>query len=193
MYDWIETSLCAGRRWFADPVERKLRVSPSALVHWLPLLGSVLYVPSRAYANASVTRVPDNLLSESPLLSPLLRTRFLRVLGMISADGPREWIECLDLRGEILAQVHLLPDSDYLAWDNLPSGCLPLNGAVSGRRTAAFRGAAAHVVRFRCQSLVTFSCLGEVPAPGISSLGRSIAQTIAGAQPLFMQGVPIAP
>ena len=192
MYGWFEPSLCAGRAWFGDSVERVLRVSPVALAHWLPLLGSVLYVPSRTVA-PQVERVPEHLLSESPLLAHLLYTRFLRVLGVVSADGPREWIDCLDARGEVRAQVHLLPDSDYLAWDNLPSGCLPLERVTIDRKANAFRGAAAHLVRFRCQSLATFSCLGEVPPPRISSLGRVIAQTIAGAQPLLMYGVPIAP
>ena len=192
MYGWLDTSIGAARAWFADPGERVLRVSPMALAHWLPMLGSVLYVPSRSTAEARA-RLPDNLLSESPLLTPLLRTRFLRVLGTVSADGPREWIECLDGRGHILAQVHLLPDTDYLAWDNLPSGCLPLDGLPLRRRVSTFCGAGAHLVRFRCQSMATFSCLGEVPPPCISSLGRVIAQTIAGAQPLLMQGVPIAP
>lgn len=191
MDGWTEPSLCAGRAWFADPVERVFRVSPIALVHWLPLLGSALYVPSRTVAPAA-ERVPENLLSESPLLTPLLHTRFLRALGVVSADGPREWIDCLDARGEVLAQVHLLPDSDYLAWDNLPGGCLPLEHVTIDRRVKVFRGAAAHLVRFRCQSLATFSCLGEVP-PRISSLGRVIAHAIAGSQPLFIYGVPIAP
>ena len=191
MYGWLEPSTGAARAWFADPGERVLRVSPVALAHWLPMLGSVLYVPSRT--NDMRSRLPHNLLCESPLLTPLLRTRYLRVLGTVSADGPREWIECLDVRGDVLAQVHLLPDTDYLAWDTLPSGCLPLDSVAIQRRASTFRGAAAHLVRFRCQSLATLSCLGEAPTPGISSLGRIIAQTIAGAQPLLMQGVPIAP
>lgn len=192
MYGWLEPSPGAALAWFAEPGERVLRVSPAALAHWLPMLGSVLYVPARATADSRV-RLPDNLLSESTLLTPLLRTRYLRVLGTVGADGPREWIECLDARGDVLAQVHLLPDTDYLAWDNLPNGCLPLDGVMPRRRMSTFRGAGAHLVRFRCQSLATFSCLGEVPPPSISSLGRFIAQTIAGAQPVLMQGVPIAP
>lgn len=192
MYGWLDTSIGAAHSWFADPGERVLRVSPTALAHWLPMLGSVLYVPSRLTGEARA-RLPYNLLSESPLLTPLLHTRFLRVLGMVSADGPREWIECMDMRGDVLAQVHLLPDTDYLAWDNLPASCMPLVGAVIPRRGRAFCGAAAHLVRFACQSLATFSCLGEAPPARISSLGRVIAQTIAGAQPLLMHGVPIAP
>lgn len=192
MYGWLETSIGAAHAWFADPGERVLRVSPVALAHWLPMLGSVLYVPSRSHMQCR-PRLPDNLLTESALLAPLLRTRYLRVLGTVSADGPREWIDCLDARGDVLAQVHLLPDTDYLAWDNLPSGCEPLGAPDLPWRASAFRGAAAHLVRFRCQSLATLSCLGEAPPPRISALGRIIAQTIAGAQPLLMQGMPIAP
>lgn len=192
MYGWFEPSLGVSRAWFADPDERVVRVSPTALAHWLPMLGSVLYVPSRSAAERR-SRLLDNLISESPMLTPLLRTRFLRLLGMVSADGPREWIECLDARGDALAQVHLLPDTDYLAWDNLPSGCLPLEGVAFHRPASTFRGAAAHLLGFRCQSLATFSCIGEAPPPSISSLGQVIARTIAGSQPLLLQGIAIAP
>jgi hypothetical protein len=192
MYGWLDTSLCAARAWFAGPSERCLGVTPSAFVHWLPLLGSVLYVPLRTEADASA-RWPDGLLSESPLLTPMLRTRFLRVLGMVSADGPREWIECLDARGEILAQLHLLPDTDYLAWDNLPSDSAVIISLPRHGRAHLFHGAATHVIRFRCQPLANIVCLGEASPPRISPLGRVIAQAIAGSQPLLMQGVPMLP
>jgi len=192
MYGWLDTSLCAARAWFAGPSERCLGVTPSAFVHWLPLLGSVLYVPLRTEADASA-RWPDGLLSESPLLTPMLRTRFLRVLGMVSADGPREWIECLDARGEILAQLHLLPDTDYLAWDNLPSDSAVIISLPRHGRAHLFHGAATHLIRFRCQPLANIVCLGEASPPRISPLGRVIAQAIAGSQPLLMQGVPMLP
>lgn len=192
MYGWLDTSICAARAWFADSDERCLRVTPSTLAHWLPLLGSVLYVPSRTFVD-SPALWPDGLLSESRLLQPLLRTRYLRVLGMVSADGPREWIECLDERGEILARLHLLPDTDYLAWDNLPNeseavASIPKHG---GARMS--RGNAAHLMRFRCQSLANIICLGEGAPQCISALGRVIAHAIAGAQPLLMRGVPMLP
>jgi len=190
MYGWLDTSLCTAHTWFADPVERYLRVTPSALAHWLPLLGSVLYVPSRSFVDATV-RWPDGLLSESLLLTPLLRTRYLRVLGAVSADGPREWIECLDERGEILAQLHLLPDTDYLAWDNLPDASTAIASMPRRGRARMLRGAGAHLMRFRCQSLANIACLGEATPPRISALGRVIAQAIAGAQPLLMQGAPM--
>ncbi|MBB6242824.1 MULTISPECIES: hypothetical protein [unclassified Rhodanobacter] len=192
MYGWLDTSLCAARAWFTDPSERCLRTTPTALVQWLPLLGSVLYVPSRMHADSSA-RLPNGLLSESPLLTPLLRTSYLRVLGMVSADGPREWIECLDVRGEILAELHLLPDTDYLAWDNLPSESVTIDSVPRYGRARMFRGAATHLIRFRCQSLATITCLGEALPPRISSLGRVIAQAIAGAQPLLLHGSPMLP
>jgi len=192
MYGWLDTSLCAARAWFAGPSESCFGVTPSAFVHWLPLLGSVLYVPSRTEADAS-TRWPDGLLSESPLLTPMLRTRFLRVLGMVSADGPREWIDCLDARGEILVQLYLLPDTDYLAWDNLPSDSAVIISLPGHGRAHLFHGAAAHVMRFRCQPLANIVCLGEALPPRISPLGRVIAQAIAGSQPLLMQGIPMLP
>ncbi len=185
MYGWLDTSFCVVRAWFADTDERIVRVTPSALAHWLPLLGSVLYVPSRTGAD-SIARWPDGLISESPLLMPLLRTRYLRVLGTVSTDGPREWIDCLDAAGEIVAQLHLLPDTDYLVWDNLPNECAIIDELAPHGRVRMFRGAAVHLIRFRCQSLATMTCLGEAQAPRISALGRVVAQAIASGQPLMM-------
>jgi hypothetical protein len=185
MYGWLDTSFCAVRAWFADTDERIVRVTPFALAGWLPLLGSVLYVPSRTGVD-SIARSPDGLISESPLLAPLLRTCYLRVFGVVSADGPREWIDCLDARGEIVTQLHLLPDTDYLAWDNLPNQSAIVDELPRHDRVRMFRGAAVHLIRFRCQSLATMTCLGEAQRPRISSLGRVVAQAIAGSQPLIM-------
>jgi hypothetical protein len=190
MYGWLDTSLCAARAWFAEPDERCVRVTPNALLQWLPLLGGVLYVPSCAPTEDGL-RVSEGLLSESLLLTPLLYTRSLRVLGVVSADGPREWIDCLDARGEIVAQLHLLPDTDYLAWDNLPSESVAIDHAPRAGGWRMFHGAAAHLIRFRCQSLATMTCLGEALPPRISPLGRAVAQAIAAGQPLLMHGVPM--
>ncbi len=192
MYGWLDTFFCTPRAWFVEPSERSVQVTASALARWLPLLGSVLYVPSRSEVDASA-RWPNGLISESPLLTPLLRTRYLRVLGIVSADGPREWIECLDARGGILAQLHLLPDTDYLAWDNLPDNSRMLAGRPGHGTSRIFRGSAAHLMRLRCQPLANLLCLGEAPPPRISPLGRVVAQAIAGSQPLLMQGVPMLP
>ncbi|WP_458071463.1 hypothetical protein [Rhodanobacter sp. BL-MT-08] len=189
MYGWLDTFFCAPRAWCAEPGERSAHVMPSALARWLPLLGSVLYVPSRTVVEAG--RSPDGVLSESPLLAPLLHTRRLCVLGLVGADGPREWIECLDARGEILAQLHLLPDTDYLAWDNLPDESRMIASDPGRGTSRLFRGSAAHLMRFRCQSLANMLCLGEATAPHISPLGRVVAQAIAGSKPLLMQGLPV--
>jgi hypothetical protein len=192
MYGWLDTFFCAPRAWFAEPGERCVCVTASALARWLPLLGSVLYMPARMEVDEPA-QWPDGLLSESPLLAPLLRTRHLRVLGMVGADGPREWIECLDGRGGILAQLHLLPDTDYLAWDNLPHESRGIASRPGPGRPRLFRGAAAHLLRFRCQSLANMLCLGEAAPPCISPLGRVVAQAIAGTQPLLLQGRPLLP
>jgi hypothetical protein len=185
MYGWLDTSFCAVRAWFADTDERIVRTTPLALANWLPLLGSVLYVPPRIGVDADA-QWPDGLLSETPLLAPMLHTRYLRVVGMVSADGPREWIDCLDTRGHILAQLHLLPDTDYLAWDNLPNHSAIIDELPRPGTVRLFRGAAVHLIRFRCQWLATMTCLGEAQRPRISSLGRVVAQAIAGSQPLIM-------
>ena len=152
----------------------------------------MLYVPARRQDGGGVQQ-PYGVLCEDPLLKPLLYTRYLRVRGNVSADGPREWIECLDARGEILAQLHLLPDTDYLVWDNLPDESRIIARRLGHSRSRMFRGVAVHLIRFRCQPLANMLCLGEALPPRISPLGRVVAQAIAGSQPLLMQGVPMLP
>jgi hypothetical protein len=79
-----------------------------------------------------------------------------------------------------------LPDTDYLAWDTLPNERAVVDELPRRSRTRIFRGAAVHLIRFRCQSLATLTCLGQAQPPRISSLGRVVAQAIAGGQPLMM-------
>ena len=175
---WFDHSPCAASAAVADPAERCLRTTPAALAQWLPKLGGVLYLPSRDALDA-FGALPQGLLGESLSVMPLLRTRQLRVRSAIGADGPREWVECRDIRGELVAQLHLLPDTDYLAWDNPPG---VMDEGLRSRSAGLFHAATARIVSFRRRVLATLVCLDEAPAPGISGLGYAIARTIVGSR-----------
>ncbi len=178
MHGWFDHSPCAVPAAVVDPAERCLRTTPAALAQWLPMLGGVLYLPSRD-AMEAFGALPHGLLGENLSVMPLLRTRQLRVRGAIGADGPREWIECRDVRGEPVAQLHLLPDTDYLAWDNPPG---VMDAGPRSRGAGMFHATAARIVSFRCRMLATLVCLGEAPASGISALGHAIARSIVGSR-----------
>src|SRR3546814_12231625 len=67
----------------------------------------------------TVRELPRGLLAEAMQLAPLLQTRRLVAASAITVEGPREWIDCVDREGRTCARLHLLPDTDYLAWDRL--------------------------------------------------------------------------
>lgn len=165
---------------------RSLRTAPARLVDHLPELGNVLYLPM--CPDGSFTReLPRGLLVEMMQLAPLLQTRTLAAASAITAEGPREWIDCLDRDGRGCARLHLLPDTDYLAWD-----CLLEHGQsaqvrrpVRGLRQA--RPACARVLRFRTRQLAGLTVLGADICVPISSLGQQLADQIARAEAVPLQ------
>ena len=48
----------------------------------------------------------------------------LCLASAVTADGPREWLTVVRRHGQRAPQLHLLPDTDYLAWDAL-AGATP--------------------------------------------------------------------
>jgi hypothetical protein len=86
----------------------------------LPSLGCVLYVPMHPLL--PVACAPRGVLVQAMQLAPLLQVHWLTAASTIGVDGPREWIECMDHDGHQCAHIHLLPDTDYLAWDALLAG-----------------------------------------------------------------------
>lgn len=169
------------------PAQRQwLQTSSRRLARQLPLLGSVLYTPARAMALPAEPIIAGVLLARREL-APLLQTCWLAAAGAITEDGPREWLECLDGEGQLHARLHLLPDTDYLAWDAL----LQTAGATAPeplpRRRRGFRPAGAYLVSFRHSELAGLDALEAVQACAISSLGRQIAQRIAKDEAVALQ------
>jgi hypothetical protein len=144
----------------------------------LPVLGSVLYLPARCVAQEPWP-LPAGWLAARCELAPLLRSEALVVSSMIGADGPREWLDCVDRQGRFCARVHLLPDTDYLAWDALLAGSEPLPATPLCPDQVACRATSAELVCFRTRRLGQLDLLETVPLGHLSTLGRHIAREAA--------------
>lgn len=164
-------------------------MSGTTLAARLPLLGSVLYLPARC-AGDDPWPVPAGWLAARCELVPLLRTEGLIVSSMIGVDGPREWIDCVDANGEFCARLHLLPDTDYLAWDALLAQGEPLPAAPLCPHHVACRAASAELVCFGTHRLGTLDVLDTLPLGQLSSLGRHIAHEVARGSAVALEPAP---
>ncbi len=155
-----------------------VRMSGAALAARLPLLGGVLYLPACRSSLQARELAPGWLVTREDL-ALLLQTEELRASSMIGADGPREWIDCLDASGVFCARLHLLPDTDYLAWDALLACGTPLPLAPVCPGEVACKAAIAELLCFRTSHLASLDVLGTLPLGRLSPLGRGIARDVA--------------
>ncbi|MHA6204493.1 hypothetical protein ACXU4B_08730 [Dyella soli] len=123
-------------------------------------------------------------------LAPLLRTRQLVACSLIGRDGPREWIDCIDASGRPCARLHLLPDTDYLAWDALLVQGQALPPASLQHERLSWRAAGAELLSFRRRRLGALQLLEAEPLPRVSPLGRSIARDVARAAAVELEPAP---
>ena len=144
----------------------------------LPLLGSVLYLPAPGSTQQDLP-VSSGWLVAQRELAPLFGTHELLASSMIGADGPREWIDCMDVLGRPCARLHLLPDTDYLAWDALLAEARPLPATPLRLERLACRAASATLLHFRQRRLGALQLLETVPLAQVSALGRGIARDVA--------------
>lgn len=163
-----------------------VRMSGAELAARLPLLGGVLYLPACARPHASRELVSGWLVERADLAG-LLHVEELRASSMIGADGPREWIDGFDAGGQFCVRLHLLPDTDYLAWDALLSGGSPLPAAPVCPGEVACKAAMAQLVCFRTVRLASFDLLGTLPLGQLSPLGRGIARDVARAAAVVLE------
>lgn len=170
-------SLC-GAAEAAATCRSRLCLSIARWLAGLPALGNVLYAPSAMPGRLRGRPLPG-LLVESADLAPLLHARTLAFASAVTADGPREWMECRDAHECLLARLYLLPDTDYLAWDAL---CAGADIAVNGARADAVASppTAVRVLRFRSRRLAAgLQLLGADTVASASPLGRDVAARIA--------------
>jgi hypothetical protein len=157
---------------------RWLRVSPGAMARQLPLLGTVLYLPSCPALSSADALIPGWLV-ERIELAPLLRTCWVAAASEIGAEGPREWLECFDVKGILQARLYLLPDTDYLAWDALLAAAEPLSEPPLLRMLRPARCAMAWLVCFRHRQLGGLRLLNAIDVRQLSPLGKDIASQVA--------------
>jgi len=155
----------------------RMRITAADLFTHLPALGDLLYLPM-APAPASTRDVAAGVLVESLLLAPLLPCCWLEAASNITVEGPLEWIDCLDHQHRVLARLHLLPDTDYLAWDALLA-CAGAPVVTASRHARAVRPVGAGVIRFHLRQLAGMHVLGADAAIRVSALGRRLASRIA--------------
>lgn len=157
---------------------RIVPITPCQLARWLPRLGSLLYLHA-ALARGLADEPPSRVLVTQWAMAPLLATCWLVAASAITDEGPREWCECVDRAGRVRACLHLLPDTDYLAWDELTAAdlapCLPppAPGALP------FRADGACVVSFRLRQLAGSLLLEQCAATPLSPCGTRVAEHIA--------------
>jgi hypothetical protein len=155
----------------------------------LPLLGSVLYLPARLPPPIGRPLPSGWLVTRSELI-PLLHTHTLVVASMIGADGPREWIDCMDARGQFCARLHLLPDTDYLAWDALLAQGRALPAAFVQLARLACRATSAELVCFGTRRLAGLDVLEATPLGRLSALGCGVAREAARAAAVELESFP---
>lgn len=163
---------------------RGMRVTVAKLAAGLPSLGNVLYVPMQLQG-AKGWKMSCGLLVEALQLAPLLQTRRLVAGCMITVEGPREWIECVDGQDRACARLYLLPDTDYLAWDSLLLGGEPM--ALPACQSRHAHPANAQVLRFHARRLAGLDVLGAEASEEVSSLSRQLAGHIARAEAVPLQ------
>ena len=167
---------------------RTRRMTPHALMRHLPGLGNVLYLHAASSAVITET-LPPGLLVAQQAFAPLLDTRWLIATSVVTDDGPREWCECVARFGRPRARLHLLPDTDYLAWDALMSSRGSLdNPPPTWPGGQWLRTDNASVVNFHTRELAGLLVLDRGPMKALSSLGRRVAAHIANAESALLSG-----
>jgi hypothetical protein len=182
MFGWLAHAFAATRP-SADTAawtisRTSVLMSGTELAARLPLLGGVLYLPACTSSRFTGELAPGWLVTRQDL-APLLQTEELRASSMIGADGPREWIDCFDAAGTFCARLHLLPDTDYLAWDALLAHGRPLPAAPVCPGEVACKAAIAELLCFRTMRMTSLDVLDTLPLGQLSTLGRGIARDVA--------------
>jgi hypothetical protein len=183
MFGWLTTPSSLRCRHAPRTVlsQRIRHISPHVLMHKLPSLGSVLYLHN-TLAQVITDALPPGLLVTERTLAPLLDVRWLMATSAVTEDGPREWLDCMDRFGRPRARLHLLPDTDYLAWEALMAMHeSPLQSPVSAN-APSLRADSASVVNFRLREFAGLIVLQGNAHAELSPLGHRVAAHIAHAE-----------
>ncbi|RDS83019.1 hypothetical protein DWU98_07765 [Dyella monticola] len=187
MFGWLAArSIPLCRRAPRALASRRIRpITPHAWLDLLPALGSVLYLHTRSTAVMGDV-FPSGMLVSHRAFAPLLEARWLVAVCVVTDDGPREWCECVDHLGRTRARWHLLPDSDYLAWDALTASCQADTDMLARIDAQPLRPDHACVVNFRVRHLAGLDVLEHDTAVALSPLGDHLAARIAHAEAVLL-------
>jgi hypothetical protein len=183
------------RATFDTPREPVAHLTLQRALEALPQLGTVLWLhrpsPDRAFPRARLLS-SGVLLLDHPALGGLADCATVKAFCAVTAHGPREWLEFDDAQGEAIARLYLLPDTDYLTWDAMLSGCavttIPMPARQAWRTPVAFMRSAfarrdvtwqGRLARLPMLRLIGLNVLGlRAPTP-VSALGARIAHALA--------------
>lgn len=163
------------------------------LIDALPKLGAALWLERRARRTAPsrpTIGARGVLLLDHPALATLGRCSAATAHSAITSQGPREWLCFRDAVGDAQAKLFLLPDTDYLAWDEMLAANRLEPAPTESGHCAFLRGAfaclgsawQARLLQFELRRLPWLRTLDARPPLRISLLGLELARTIARAE-----------
>jgi hypothetical protein len=176
------------------PAPRRDGFDLSRLVDAMPRLGAVLWLERRErrpLPRLAASGSHGVLLIEHPALAALTRSVGATAHCAVTPNGPREWLCFQDSAGTSCAKLFLLPDTDYLAWDEMTAAshiAPPVRPAQPWHAHGAFlRGALARlgsgwrarVLTFELKRMPWLRTLAARPPLRISLFGFEIARSIA--------------
>ncbi|MBB3227331.1 hypothetical protein FHW69_001954 [Luteibacter sp. Sphag1AF] len=186
MFGWL-ASFGVHARARSTPVTQWLSVAPRSLIDGLAQLGGVLYLAQSRHEASDEIALAGCVVEQADFV-PLLHTRYVGLTCAVTSEGPREWMDCVDAQGTLLARIYLLPDTDYLAWDALFVDAIRVDVPARWGADAELCGVAhARVVRFTRRRMAELDVFGA-RAVRISSLGQGVARDIALSESVAMSG-----
>jgi len=200
----IDPSSASGGTWRDDAVSGPTSPSRASagfdlarIAEALPKLGAVLWLDRRD-RRAAPTRATIGargvLLLDHPALVALDHCRQLTAHTAVTPQGPREWLCFRDGDGAAQSKLFLLPDTDYLAWDEMTAASHltrpspqnePWHPHGAFLRSALARlgaGWRARLLTFDLKKLPWLRTLNAQPPLRISLLGLELARVIARAE-----------
>lgn len=181
----------------AAAAQGTVRFDLARIAEALPKLGAVLWLDRRDRRAAS-TRATIGargvLLLDHPALVALEHCRQLTAHTAVTPQGPREWLCFRDGDGVAQSKLFLLPDTDYLAWDEMTAAshlAQPSQQVEPWQPHGAFLRSAwarlgagwrARLLTFDLKKLPWLRTLNAQPPLRISLLGLELARVIARAE-----------
>jgi hypothetical protein len=165
----------------------------AAIAAWLPRLGAVLWLDRGGRRHAPIRATIGAggvLLLDHPALAALARCTSASAHTQVTSHGPREWLSFRDVEGVPIAKLFLLPDTDYLTWDEMISAThlappvkepMRWHAHTAFLRTALARLGAhwqARLLTFDHRRLPWLQTLDARPPLRLSLLGLELARLI---------------